>query len=121
MVFHPKLKTENVLIFSPCRLYDIVYFCEIKCVYSFTLAGFKCVRSKMIAGEESRGGVAVLFKSHIWNDVHSVCSLKDQVWFRLASSPGFYYGAVYVAPKAAVECNHPPHLGVCIFRNANQQ
>ena len=54
--------------------------------------------SKIVKGEELRGGVAVLFKHAIWNEVHSVKLEHDQVWFKLMSCPDFLYGAVYIPP-----------------------
>jgi len=71
---------------------------EIKTIHPFSLPGFRCLRSRIITGEESRGGVAVLFKHAIWNDVYSVELEHDQVWFRLSSCPDFIFGAVYIAP-----------------------
>ena len=57
------------------------------------------MRSRVVPGEETRGGVAVLFKCHLWNNVYSVVVQKDQVWFRLKSSPGCIFCAVYIAPR----------------------
>lgn len=79
--------------------YDIVMLCEIKCNYPFSVPGYRCLRSRVVPGEDTRGGVAVLFRSQLWNEVYGVVVQKDQVWFRLKSSPGCTFGAVYIAPR----------------------
>ena len=62
--------------------YDIICLSEIKCDYPFSMPGYRCIiRSCIIPGEEKRGGVAVLFKECIWNSVHDIVTVKDQVWF----------------------------------------
>ena len=79
--------------------FDIVILSEIKTSQAFSLPGFKCVRSALVAKEESRGGVAVLFKHHIWNSGVEIDTGRDQVWFRIRSAPGLYFGAVYITPS----------------------
>ena len=71
---------------------------EIKTTHAFSLPGFRCLRSKIIAGEELRGGVAVLFKHATWNEMYSAKLEHDQVWFKLTSCPEFIFGAVYIPP-----------------------
>ena len=82
--------------------YDIICLSEIKCDYPFWLQmqpGYRCIRSRIIPGEEKRGGVAVLFKECIWNSVHDIVIVKDQVWFYVTLFPEFQFGAVYIAPR----------------------
>ncbi|XP_068246515.1 uncharacterized protein [Palaemon carinicauda] len=68
-----------------------VYPLEIKTSYPFPLAGFSCIRSKIIEGEELCGGVAVLIKSYLFeNYVYDVNEVKDQVWFRLRHLPDLF-------------------------------
>ena len=52
-----------------------------------------------MSGQEGRGGIAVLFKHIIWNQVFEVHRLRDQVWFRLGNMPDFRFGAVYIPPR----------------------
>ena len=79
--------------------YDIICLSEIKCDYPFSMPGYRCIRSRIIPGEEKRGGVAVLFKECIWNSVHDIFTVKDQVWFYVTLFPEFQFGAVYIAPR----------------------
>ena len=71
--------------------YDIVFLDEIKTAYPFSVAGFVTQRSKIIQGEEMRGGVAVLFNTSIWPHVVNIVKLKDQVWFKLKTLPRFQF------------------------------
>ena len=80
-------------------MYDIVFLSELKCDYVFAVPGFKCLCSRLIPGEEKRGGVAVLIKVNLWNYVYSVSSMKDHVWFTLKCTPKIKYGCVYIAPR----------------------
>ena len=92
-------KLEDESIIEMFHEYDIVCLCELKCNYPFSVPGFKTLRSRIIPGEEKRGGVAVLFKHLVWNDVYNISVEKDQVWFHLRSTPGFAFGAVYITPR----------------------
>ena len=76
-------KLENEALVSFLKDFDIVILSELKCDYPFSLPGFKTLRSSIIPGEESRGGVAILFKYSIWKYVHSVAQYIDQIWFTL--------------------------------------
>ena len=92
-----KLESTDCLnVFSD---YDIVCLSEIKCDYPFSMPGYSCLRSRVVPGEEKRGGVAVLFKNSVWDSVCSVQTMKDQVWFSLAFAPDHRFGAVYIAPR----------------------
>ena len=91
-------KLENRFVIDLFQQYDVIYLSELKCVYPFAVPGFKCIRSQVVKGEESRGGVAVLFKLDVWPYVYDVKCLHDQVWYKLKISPGVKYGAVYIAP-----------------------
>ena len=79
--------------------YDIVCLSEVKCSYPFSMPGYKCIRSNVIAGEEKRGGVAVLLKNHLFDKLYRTQIIKDQVWFSLKDISGVRFGAVYVAPR----------------------
>ena len=92
-------KLESKVCCELFHKYDIVCLSELKCSYPLSLAGFKCIRNRVIPGEELRGGVAVFFKNFLWEEVHSVSSVRDQVWFKIHSTPGIYYGAVYITPR----------------------
>ena len=63
------------------------------------MQGFKCIRSKLISGEENRGGTAVLFKNDLWEKVYDVRLLKDQVWFKLDNMRNYIFGAIYIPPR----------------------
>ena len=92
-------KIEGIAFRQLCINYDIVCLSELKCAYPFSLPGFKCIRSRIVPGEELRGGVAVMFKDCLWNEVYDVTTLRDQVWFKLRSSPTFSFAAVYITPR----------------------
>ena len=93
--------TESLLNF------DIIYLQEIKTSYPFSLAGFSCIRSKIIEGEELRGGVAVLIKNYLFNTyVYDIDELRDQVWFRLHHLPDLLFGAIYVPPHDSPYFSH---------------
>ena len=92
-----KLEQPNLFLFL--QMYDIIMLNEIKCSYPFSLAGYHCLRSTIILGEESRGGVAVLVKNTLWNGMYSIELCKDQIWFRLKQYPGFLFAAIYVPPR----------------------
>ena len=47
-----------------------------------------------------RGGVAVLFKYSIYNEVFNIDkSVSEQLWFRLRSVPGVKFCGAYIAPS----------------------
>ena len=79
--------------------YDLIFLSEIKCTYPFSLQGFHCIRSEIIAGEENRGGVAVLIKNSLWNKVYDVQRKRDQVWLRLDFAKDILFGAIYIPPR----------------------
>ena len=70
------------------------------------MQGFKCIRSKVITGEETRGGTAVLFKNNIWEKVYDVRRLKDQIWFKLDNIKHFIFGAIYIPPRDSPFFSH---------------
>ena len=79
--------------------FDIIYILEIKTAYPFSVPGFMCIRSKVIEGEELRGGVAVLMRSWLFEtQLYDVNILPDQVWFRLHLLPDLLMGAIYIPP-----------------------
>ncbi len=78
--------------------YDVVILQEVKTNHLLNLPGFRCVRSSVIEGEEKRGGVMVLFKHMLYDNLVSVNRFKDQVWFTLRFMPEFLFGACYVTP-----------------------
>jgi hypothetical protein len=87
----------------PCQdlfsRHDIIFLSELKHSYPIRLPGLKCIRSRIIKGQENRGGVAVLFKHYIWQEVHNIDTLEDQVWFNLHSIPHTKFGAIYIPPR----------------------
>ena len=79
--------------------FDIIYLQEIKTSYPFSVAGFSCIRSKIIDAEELRGGVAVLIKNYLFDSyVYDVNELKDQLWFRLRPLPDLLLCVIYIPP-----------------------
>ena len=92
-------KLENEALVSFLKDFDIVILSELKCDYPFSLPGFKTLRSSIIPGEESRGGVAILFKYSIWKYVHSVAQYIDQIWFTLSCCDNTRIGGVYITPR----------------------
>ena len=92
-----KIEQSNVLeLFNK---YDIVFMSEIKHTYPLSIPGFHYIRSRVVTGEEHRGGVGILFKHYLWPEVHDVDINHDQVWFRLQSVPDTAFGAVYISPR----------------------
>ena len=49
--------------------------------------------------EDNRGGVAVLLKTKLKDQIFAVDRMYDQVWFSLRFFPNFRFGACYVPPK----------------------
>jgi hypothetical protein len=62
------------------------------------MPGFRSLRSKIIPNEQ-RGGVLVMIKTALWNNIHNIRIEKDQVWFSLTNVPNVVIGAVYQAPR----------------------
>ena len=99
-------KLENPQRISLFMDFDIVCLSEVKCTYPFSMQGFKCIRSKVITGEETRGGTAVLFKNNLWEKVYDVRRLKDQIWFKLDNIKHFKFGAIYIPPRDSPFFSH---------------
>ena len=76
--------------------FDLVVLIEIKCDFVFSVPGFVMLRS---SNHQLRGGVALLVRNNLWEDVHDVQLLDDQIWFRLSCAPGFKFGACYIPPS----------------------
>ena len=91
-------KLENKTVIEFLNQFDIVTLIELKSAYTFSVPGFATIRSKLVEGEEMRGGVAVLVKFALWQQVIAVTQLKDQIWFQLCSLPEYCFGACYIAP-----------------------
>ena len=100
-----KLEQSNLL--HKLNQYDIVYLSEVKHTYPLSIPGYTCVRSRTVDGEELRGGVAILFKSQIWPEVHNLFCEYDQIWFKLHSIPHVKFGAIYIPPRDSPYFN--PH------------
>ena len=79
--------------------FDIVCFNELKCEYPFSVAGFRCIRSKIVTGDSKRGGVAVLVKDTLWCYLYSVNAYRDQIWFKLSIFPEYLFGSCYIPPR----------------------
>ena len=86
-------KVESLHFFKLVKEVDVLFLSEIKCVYPFTVQGFRCIRSSVISGEEAHGGVAVLVRHYLWNDVCSVQKYKDLISFMLR---GLCFIAMYL-------------------------
>ena len=78
--------------------FDLIFLSELKSNYAFSVPGFMCIRSQITPNEE-RGGVAVLFKTDIFQHVYDISCEQDQVWFRISLAPNIYFGAVYIPPS----------------------
>ena len=79
--------------------HDIIMLSEIKTSHSFSIPGYKTIRSNIIQGEEHRGGVAVLIKHKLWDSGVNAHYYKDQIWFSIGCVPQFYFGACYITPR----------------------
>ena len=79
--------------------YDIIIVSELKHGYTFSLTGFTVFRSKVISGEEHRGGVALCIRNNLCTYVYSVESLIDQVWIKTSLFPDTLLGACYIPPS----------------------
>lgn len=80
-------------------MYDIVYVSELKHSYPLSIPGYTSIRSKVVTGEEHRGGVAIFFKLNIWPDVYNIRVEQDQIWFQICAIPDTKFGAIYIAPR----------------------
>ena len=85
--------------------HDIVSLLELKHAYPMSLPGYTFVRSRIIEGEQSRGGVGVFFRNSIWSDVCDLECARDQVWFRLHSLPQIIFGLMYIPPRDSTYYN----------------
>jgi exonuclease III len=92
-------KCEHSDIIELFLNYDIIALLETKTDCDLFLPGFMSLKSSTVTGEETRGGVCVLFKNDIYQRLDKVDCKKDQVWFTLKHAPNYIFGAVYVAPK----------------------
>ena len=92
-------KIESNTFMTFMNEFDIVCLNEIRTDYQFSAAGFKCIRSRVMPGENTRGGVAVLFKNKLWDYVCDITCVKDQVWFSLMPLQDFRFGALYISPR----------------------
>ena len=78
---------------------DIVAISELKHAFPFSFPGFSVLRSRIIDGEEHRGGVAVCIKPFLVKFIHNVRLEYDQVWFQLTLTADVWWGACYVPPR----------------------
>ena len=92
-------KIEKPVCTELFNQYHIVCISELKTTFPFGVPGFVSIRSLELSGEEHRGGVAVLFRSDLWHEVQEVIRERDQIWFKLYSTPGFRFCSVYNAPS----------------------
>ena len=92
-------KIEKPVCTDLFNQFHVVCISELKTTFPFGVPGFVCIRSLELSGEEHRGGVAVLFRSDLWHEVQEVIREQDQIWFKLYSTPGFRFCAVYNAPS----------------------
>ena len=92
-------KIEQSNIIELFNKYDVVCLSELKHTYPLTIPGFQYIRSRVITGEEHRGGVGILIKQNLWPEVHDIDINHDQVWFSLQSVPDTVFGAIYISPR----------------------
>ena len=97
-------KIENQSCLNVVKDYDVICLSEVKTIYPFSLPGYHCLRSGIIPGEEGRG-VGALFKNPIWPNVYDIRAERDQIWFRLQSTPNFLFGALYT-PRLTLPTSH---------------
>ena len=77
--------------------HDLCVLTEIHSKTIKNVPGFKMIVSKSV--KEGRGGVALLIKRKIENDIINIdLTSNDQIWFRIRNLPGIYFGGVYLPP-----------------------
>ena len=94
-----KSKLESQCIKDLFSTFDLIFLSEIKCTYPFAIPGFDCTRSSVIAGEETRGGVAVLIRASLRSYVYQMETHKDLISFKMKHAPALTFMAAYVAPR----------------------
>ena len=79
--------------------HDIVVLSEIHRASVKHASGFIPIVAKNISPNH-RGGLAVLFKYSIYNEVYNIDkNVPEQLWFRLRSVPGVQFCGAYIAPS----------------------
>ena len=79
--------------------HDIVVLSEIHRATVKHAPGFVPVVANNISPNH-RGGLVVLFKYSVYNDVYNIDkSVPEQLWFRLRSVPGVQFCGAYIAPS----------------------
>ena len=86
-------------LYTLFKQFDIVCLNELKCEYPFCVAGFRCIRSKIVTGDSKQGGVAMLVKETLQSYLHSVNAYRDQIWFKLSIFPEYLFGSCYIPPR----------------------
>jgi len=76
-------KLEQSVLIHFFAKYDIVSLSELKHSYPITLPGFSFIRSRINPEHIQRGGVGVFIKHYLWQHVHNISTLDDQVWFSI--------------------------------------
>lgn len=80
------------------RDHDIVVLTEIKRANVTHAPGFVPVVAKNSSSQ--RGGVVVMFKHDIYDDVTLIdTTAQEQIWFQLQSVPGVMFGGAYIPPS----------------------
>ena len=99
-------KLEHPSYVELVHKYDVIFLSEIKCTHPFRIAGYYCLRSTVIPGEENRGGIAVLVHNSLWSGMYNIELHRDQIWFRLKQAPGFLFAALYVPHRDSPFFSH---------------
>lgn len=92
-------KLENSRCRDILNKYDVIAISEIKTAYPINIDGYMCVRSELIDGEETRGGVCVFFKNKLWRQIYDIIRRKDQIWFNITGIDQILFRAVYIPPN----------------------
>ena len=80
--------------------HDVVVLSEIKLSKLPHVAGFVPIVAK--TQKSSRGGLAVLIRSHLYQDLcHIDTSYNDQIWFSFTSIPDARFCGVYITPSTS--------------------
>ena len=102
---------DNMLVLQWIYLHDIVFLSEIKYNRKFNVPGYKTVLGSHTYG--THGGVAILFRNHIFESVCMVdISCEEQIWFKLSFLPNVLFGGCYVVPSDSIYFSPHYHANI---------
>ena len=105
-----KNKTENITVNDFINAHDVIALSEIKTALPINFHGFRTIYGN--GKHKTRGGVAVLVRNRLYDDICCIdSSVDDQIWFSLSCIPNVVIGACYIPPR------NSPYFGDSYFAN----